>query len=169
MSPLFIYPKTIVMGVEQRVRALAEEKIADRPDLFIVEIKVINNTKIIILLDGDNGVGIHDCALVSRHVGYHLEEENLLDHAYNLEVSSPGLDTPLILDRQFAKNISRNVTVKHLNGDKVEGTLLSADEESITVAHQVKAKGAKTKKAELVESKILKNSIAEVKVSVSFK
>ncbi|MRX47401.1 ribosome assembly cofactor RimP [Pedobacter puniceum] len=157
------------MGVEQRVRALAEEKIADRPDLFIVEIKVINNTKIIILLDGDNGVGIHDCAMVSRHVGYHLEEENLLDHAYNLEVSSPGLDTPLILDRQFAKNIGRNVTVKHLTGDKLEGKLLAADEESITVAHQVKAKGVKTKKAELVESKILKNSIAEVKVSVSFK
>ncbi|RRN77443.1 ribosome assembly cofactor RimP, partial [Pseudoxanthomonas sp. SGD-10] len=72
------------MSVEQRVRELAEEKIADRPDLFIVSVKVVNNRKVIVLLDGDNGLGIDDCAMVSRHVGYHLEEENLISNAYNL-------------------------------------------------------------------------------------
>jgi ribosome maturation factor RimP len=53
-----------------------------------------SNGKLIILLDGDNGIGIDECAQVSRHVGFHLEEENVIETAYNLEVSSPGIDTP---------------------------------------------------------------------------
>ena len=154
------------MSVEKRIRALIEEKLADRPDLFIVEIKVVNNIKVTILLDGDNGIGIHDCALVSRHVGFHLEEENLIDQAYTLEVSSPGLDTPLILDRQFQKNIGRNVEVKLPEGKKAEGTLLASDEQTITISETVKEKG---KKSTSVEKVINRNDIIEVKVVVSFK
>jgi ribosome maturation factor RimP len=154
------------MSVDKRIRELIEEKLADRPDLFIVEIKVVNNIKVTILLDGDNGIGIHDCALVSRHVGFHLEEENLIDQAYNLEVSSPGLDTPLVLDRQFQKNIGRSVEVKMPEGKKTEGKLLSADEQSITILEEVKAKG---KKSTTIEKVIYKNEITEVKVIVSFK
>jgi ribosome maturation factor RimP len=108
------------MSVEKRIRALIEEKLADRPDLFIVEIKVVNNIKVIILLDGDQGIGIQDCAAVSRHVGFHLEEENLIDNAYNLEVGSPGLDTPLTLDRQLRKNTGRLLEVKFNDGKKTE-------------------------------------------------
>ncbi len=154
------------MSVEKRIRELIEEKIADRPELFIVEVKVLNNAKIMILLDGDEGVGIHDCAMVSRHVGFHLEEENLIDHAYNLEVGSPGLDTPLLLERQFLKNTGRIVEVKLKNGSKKEGELLSSDPEQITILESVKVKG---KKNEAIQQEISKNDIAEVKVSVSFK
>jgi ribosome maturation factor RimP len=154
------------MGVEKRIRELAEEKLADRPDLFIVDIKVVNNAKIIVLLDGDEGVGIHDCALVSRHVGFHLEEENLIEHAYNLEVSSPGLDTPLLSDRQYQKNVGRNVVIKLTDGSKIEGKLLEAKDEGLLIAHSVKEKG---KKAQEIESLIEKSNIAETKVSVSFK
>ena len=154
------------MGVEKRIRELAEEKLADRPDLFIVDIKVVNNAKIIVLLDGDEGVGIHDCALVSRHVGFHLEEENLIEHAYNLEVSSPGLDTPLLSDRQYQKNVGRNVVIKLTDGSKIEGKLLEVKVEGLLIAHSVKEKG---KKAQEVESIIEKSNIAETKVSVSFK
>lgn len=154
------------MGVEKRIRELVEEKLADRPDLFIVAIKVINNAKIMVLLDGDEGIGIHDCAMVSRHVGFHLEEENLIEKAYNLEVSSPGLDTPFMQERQYVKNIGRDVIVKLANGDKLEGKLLEVSEDNILVSHSVKEKG---KKAQVVESVILKSNIAETKVSVSFK
>jgi ribosome maturation factor RimP len=154
------------MSVEKRIRELIEEKLADRPDLFIVEIKVVNNIKVTILLDGDNGIGIHDCALVSRHVGFHLEEENLIDQAYNLEVSSPGLDTPLILERQFQKNIGRTVELKLKEGKSAEGKLLQSDEQTIVIMASVKEKG---KKAKEVETTISKNDIVEVKVGVSFK
>jgi len=164
--PSFHLSKAEVMGVEKRIRELAEEKLADRPDLFIVDIKVVNNSKIIVLLDGDEGVGIHDCALVSRHVGFHLEEENLIENAYNLEVSSPGLDTPLLSDRQYQKNVGRNVSIKLTDGSKIEGKLLQLTEEGLLISHSVKEKG---KKAKEVERTIEKSNIAETKVSVSFK
>jgi len=154
------------MSVEKRIRALIEEKLAERPDLFIVEIKVINNSKVIILLDGDQGIGIQDCAAVSRHVGFHLEEENLIDNAYNLEVGSPGLDTPLTLDRQLQKNIGRLLEIKFSDGKKTEGTLLSFDDQQITIMELVKEKGKKAKEAERT---ISRNEVAEIKVGVSFK
>jgi ribosome maturation factor RimP len=154
------------MSVEKRIRELIAEKLADRPDLFVVEIKIVNNKNVTILLDGDNGVGIHDCALVSRHVGFHLEEENLIDNAYTLEVGSPGLDTPLTLDRQFQKNIGRLLEIKLKEGKQTEGKLLVADENSLTIMEVVKEKGKKSKEA---EKSINKDEITEVKVGVSFK
>ena len=55
------------MNIEKRVKELVEEKIADKPNLFIVDIKMHPNGKLVILLDGDNGIGIDECAQVSRH------------------------------------------------------------------------------------------------------
>ena len=95
------------MNIEQRVTALVEEKIADRPDLFLVQVKMHSNGKLIILVDGDQGLSIQDCVAISRHVGFHLEEENAIEQAYNLEVSSPGVDMPLQLGRQYVKNVGK--------------------------------------------------------------
>lgn len=154
------------MDIEQKVRELAEQRIADRPDLFVVDVKMHSNGKLIVLLDGDKGVGISDCVAVSRHVGFHLEEENVIEHAYNLEVSSPGLDAPLKLRRQYEKNIDRTVEVKQAEGKKREGKLLAVAEDGITIEEKIKEKG---KKAELVESFIPFSEITETKVLISFK
>lgn len=154
------------MSVEKRIKALVEEKIADRPDLFIVEIKIVNKLKVSILLDGDEGIGIHDCALVSRHVGFHLEEENLIDQAYTLEVGSPGVGSPLTLDRQFQKNIGRLLEIKLKDGQKAEGTLINSDDENLIIMEIIKEKGKKSKE---VERNINKNDVAEAIVGVSFK
>lgn len=153
-------------NIEKRVTELVEEKIADRPDLFIVNIKMHSNGKLIILLDGDNGVGIADCVAVSRHVGFHLEEENVIEDAYNLEVSSPGIDYPLESLRQYAKNIGRDVSVKMPDGKKREGKLLAADSEGITIEETIKEKG---KKAEIQESRIPTEQITETKIIISFR
>lgn len=154
------------MQVENRVRELVEEKIADRPDLFLVEVRMLPNNKLIIHVDGDQGISIQDCAAISRHVGFHLEEENALEHAYNLEVSSPGVGEPLKLKRQYEKNIDREVSVKFLTGEKKEGKLLSVDDAGITMEETVKEKG---KKAYQVETQVAFNNMAEVKVLISFK
>ncbi|POY35536.1 ribosome assembly cofactor RimP [Solitalea longa] len=152
-------------AVIDRVTALVEEKIADT-DLFIVDIKMLPNNKLMILIDGDSGVGIDKCVGISRHVGFHLEEENVIDHAYTLEVSSPGLDYPLKLQRQFAKNIGRTVMVKMNDGAKREGKLLASSEKAVVIEETVKEKG---KKAALVENEIGFDQITEIKVTVSFK
>jgi ribosome maturation factor RimP len=154
------------MQVEKRVKELVEEKIADRPELFLVDIKLLPNNKLIIQVDGDEGINIQDCAAISRHVGFHLEEENVMEKAYNLEVSSPGIGEALKLKRQYNKNVGRELSVKLEGGEVKEGKLLSVTEESITIEAKVKEKG---KKAELVETRIDFNNITETKVLISFK
>ncbi|HAE67113.1 MAG TPA: ribosome assembly cofactor RimP, partial [Sphingobacterium sp.] len=129
--------------IEKRVIELIAEKIADREDLFIVSVKMRPNKILEILLDGDNGVNIDDCAQVSRHVGFHLEEENVVDDAYRLEVSSPGIDANFVNIRQYQKNIGRTVQVKLNDNTKVEGTLLTVDEMKINVLQKIKEKGKK--------------------------
>ncbi len=48
-----------------------------------------------LFIDKEGGVTLDDCAHISSQVGERLEVDNLIDHAYTLEVSSPGLDRPL--------------------------------------------------------------------------
>jgi len=154
------------MNIEKRVTELVEEKIADMPHLFLVDVKMHSDGKLIVLVDGDNGIGIADCVAISRHVGFHLEEENVIAEAYNLEVSSPGIDTPLNQPRQYAKNVGRSLGIKMDDGTKREGKLLNVGEGDITIEETIKEKG---KKAETVESTILIDKITETKVLISFK
>ena len=154
------------MQIENRVKELIEEKISDRPELFLVEVKMLPNNKLIIHVDGDEGISIQDCAAISRHVGFHLEEENTIEKAYNLEVSSPGVGEPLKLKRQYEKNIGRELSIKLSGGELKEGKLLHMDNNSITIEAKVKEKG---KKAQLVETIIGFDNIIETKVLISFK
>ncbi|HJP63322.1 MAG TPA: ribosome assembly cofactor RimP [Mucilaginibacter sp.] len=154
------------MDIEKRVTELVEEKIADKPDLFLVSAKMHSNGKLVILVDGDKGIGIADCVAVSRHVGFHLEEENVIETAYNLEVSSPGIDLPLTMPRQFVKNIGRTLALKIADGSKREGKLTGLTEDAIIIEETKKEKG---KKAEQIESVIPMEQITETKVVISFK
>jgi len=154
------------MNIEKRVRELVEEKIADKPSLFILDVKMHPNGKLMILVDGDHGIGIDDIAAISRHVGFLLEEENVIETAYNLEVSSPGIDTPLTTIRQYLKNIERNLSIKMADGTKREGKLTGITEDAIVIEEKIKEKG---KRAEIIESVIPISKITETKVLISFK
>ncbi len=166
MPPFLIQSQNLDMQIEERVRALVEEKIADRDDLFIVSIKMQRNGLLEILIDGDQGVPIEDCAKISRHVGFHLEEENAIETAYRLEVSSPGVDTPLVLHRQYIKNIGRLIRIKSANGENREGELRQVGDTAITIDQKIKEKG---KKATTQELEIPFQDITETRVLISFK
>ena len=86
------------------------------------------------LLDTDTGVSIEQCARISRQLGLQLESQNVIDASYRLEVSSPGIDQPLRMLRQFPKVINRDFLVTRMSGTakesftgklkEVRGTLL---------------------------------------------
>ncbi|WP_316808588.1 ribosome assembly cofactor RimP [Pedobacter agri] len=154
------------MQVEKRVADLVEEKIADRPELFLVEVKMLPNNKLIIHVDGDEGISIQDCVAISRHVGFHLEEENAIEQAYNLEVSSPGVGEPLKLNRQYVKNVGRTLSIKLNGGLKKEGKLLSVTDNSLLIEESIKEKG---KKAVTIQTEVPFNDILETSVLISFK
>ena len=123
----------------RELSSIVEDIIKDEPSLFLVDVIVkghVGNQKVLVLLDGDEGVSIDKCASVSRKLGHHLEEEELFDTKYVLEVSSPGLDHPLSLHRQYVKNKGRNLEVDLENGDKVEGQLTEVLEDNIQLQNK---------------------------------
>src|SRR6187401_2063258 len=102
------------MDLVENIKKLPAEKLADSSQFFV---DVIASTrkgpqKVLIIVDGDNGVTIDDCASLSREIAKTLDESGWLDESYLLEVSTPGLDQPLIMLRQFKKNIGRGLKVK---------------------------------------------------------
>jgi len=161
------------MQVEERVKELVLEKIADREDLFLVSIRMHTNGRLEILVDGDEGVSIQDCANISRHVGFHLEEEGILSQAYNLEVSSPGVETPLTQMRQYRKNIGRTVEITLDNEGKNlvrEGKLIEVTDSGITLEAVISNKNLPKGRKPAVEMlEIPFDSIITTKVLISFK
>jgi ribosome maturation factor RimP len=116
-----------------------EDCLAD-PAHFVVDVTVSSRRppyKVTVMVDGDNGITIDDCATLSRKLSATLDGQPMLDDQYTLEVSTPGLDQPLKLLRQYKKNIGRQLKMKLANG-LMEGRLLDVTPENITVEQQVK-------------------------------
>ena len=90
-----------------------------------------------LFIDREGGVGLDHCADVSRELGQFLEVEDLIDHAYHLEVSSPGLERPLKNIRDFLRFQGKKAKVKlheSLGEQKVFiGTISEVEEEMISL------------------------------------
>ncbi len=65
-----------------------------------------------LFIDREGGVNVDDCASVSRDVSAYLEVEEIINHAYKLEVSSPGLERPLKKDEDFIRFTGRKARIK---------------------------------------------------------
>jgi ribosome maturation factor RimP len=88
-------------------------------------------------VDREGGVTVDDCAEISGRVSDVLEVKDIIPHAYNLEVSSPGLDRPLTKEKDFIKALNKKITVKTfepIEGRKnFKGVLRSFDGDRITL------------------------------------
>jgi Uncharacterized protein conserved in bacteria len=84
-----------------------------------------------LFIDKEGGVAIDDCAAVSREIGAYLEVEELIDHAYHLEISSPGLERPLRKREDFLRFTGKLARIKlrePMAGQRVfVGVLLGMD------------------------------------------
>jgi ribosome maturation factor RimP len=65
-----------------------------------------------LFIDREGGVNVDDCASISRQISAYLEVEDLIEHAYNLEVSSPGLERPLKKKEDFVRFVGRKARIK---------------------------------------------------------
>jgi ribosome maturation factor RimP len=149
------------------IAEVAQRNIASE-DIFLVDVHVSGQEslqKIRVYIDGDQGVGIDVCSALSRKIGADLEEEDAISGKYILEVSSPGLDQPLRLHRQYVKNTGRKLKVVLNDGRTLKGKLMQVEEDGIVV----NAEGKKEKKASvLTETKIEFEQIKKATVLVSF-
>lgn len=155
------------MNAESQIKELekkVETVISDDPSLFLVNIKVkpINNIKVFI--DGDQGVSIEKLVHYNRKLYRQLEAENIYGGDFSLEISSPGLDEPLKLHRQYVKNTGRFVEVMTLEGNKIEGKMTDVLPDGIVI-ETVKGKGKKT---ETIPVTVLFDQIKTTKVQIKF-
>lgn len=111
------------------IEKLVNEKLAET-DSFLVNLSVSPDNKITVHIDNDAGLPISECVNLSRHIEAHLNRD---EEDYELQVSSPGLDNPLRMFRQYRKNIGRPVEVLLADGKKIEGKLMAATEDAIEV------------------------------------
>jgi ribosome maturation factor RimP len=150
-----------IQAIGQMMKGLLEQE----PAYFLVDItiKPVNNIKV--FLDADTGVIIEKCVAFNRQLYKEIEESELYPAGdFSLEVSSPGLEEPLKLHRQYVKNIGRLVEVTPIEGKVLTGVLKAVGEKEITLTEE---KG-KNKKKEIVEHLIPFDNIKTTKIQIVF-
>ncbi len=152
-----------VNELKDRVHAILEPLLQEDPSYYLVHIKVKPGHIIKVFIDGDQGLPIKQCTSFNRRLYKAIEEAAWFPEGdFALEVSSPGIDEPLILNRQYVKNIGRKVEVI-LNDDTVkEGTLLNVTEEDILI-EWTEGKGKKaTQQQQLIPFENIKSTIVQI-------
>jgi ribosome maturation factor RimP len=156
------------MELNEKIHDLATAALADE-SLFVVDVIFSGKNspvkKVLVILDGDKGVTIDDCANVSRQVANVLDELNIIEDRYMLEVSTPGLDHPLKLKRQYFKNVGRSLKIHLKDKSLVQGKLVAATDEKLTLDQEVK----EGKKIGIKTIEIPYSEIEKAFVLVSFK
>ena len=154
------------MAFRDKVLELLEEGLKEKPSLFLVDLTVTDAFKVIVTLDGDNGVNLQDCIDISRAVDNNLDRE---EQDYALEVASAGVSTPLKLVRQYRKNIGRTLKVKTAT-ETIEAVLEQVSDESIVLSWTAREPKKIGKGKETIEHKreIPYSEIKEAIVTIIF-
>lgn len=151
-------PSLLLMIDKIKVLELVQDAL-NGSDKFLVNLKITNDNRIFIDIDGDNGILIDDCIELSRSI------ENQLDRDvedFELNVSSAGADSPLKMPRQYRKNIGRTLLVETFDGEKIEGRLTDADDQQCIV----KVRGTKSENG--VNHTFAYSDIKQAKVVIKF-
>jgi ribosome maturation factor RimP len=149
----------------KEVERMVEGLLADDPQYFLVEVKIRPTNNIKVFLDGDKGISIEKCVAYNRQLYKILESSGLFPaDDFSLELSSPGLDEPLKLLRQYHKNIGRKVEVLLKDGVKTEGVLKEVSKAGINVEET----RGKNKKKETIQHNFPFDSIKSTKIQIVF-
>ncbi|KKB44703.1 ribosome maturation factor RimP [Bacillus thermotolerans] len=143
------------------------QPIIEKMNLELVDIEYVKEGQswfLRVYIDKEQGVDIEECGLVSEQLSEKLDEVDPIPHNYFLEVSSPGAERPLKKVRDYERAVGKRVHVKlyePIDGEKeFEGTLVSFEDEELTVEYLVK-----TRKKQIV---IPLEKVAKARLAVSF-
>jgi len=149
-----------------KVEELLAIGLEERKDLFLIELSISPDNSIKIIIDGDNGVKVEDCMFISRAIEHNLDRE---EQDFSLEVASAGADAPLVNERQYLKNIGRQLEVK-TSENEFNGLLDSANESGISLKWKTREPKPIGKGKITVEKQIdiIYRDIVEAKVMIKF-
>jgi ribosome maturation factor RimP len=147
--------------IKENIVRISNE-IAEKLNFFVIDItfRGDNRKKIIeVFVDAEKNIDADNLAEISRQINSIIEEQDIIQQAYRLDVSTPGVDRPLKFLKQFPKHINRNFEVTYKTGAEtktITGKLLSVEREGLTFLSD--------KKEVLIEFK----NITTAKVIISF-
>lgn len=155
------------MTFKEQVSKLLNDGLIEKPEIFLIDLSISDSYKIIVTLDGDNGVNLQDCIDINRVIENNLDRE---EHDFALEVASVGVGSPLKLVRQYKKNVGRTLIVKTINGETIEAQLIEANDLNIVLSWMAREPKKIGKGKETVNKRqdILYSEIKEAVVTVNF-
>ena len=115
--------------------------------LFVVSVELLSGGIIDVSVDSESDVSVDDCARLNAALRDHFGAE--LDD-YEVTVGSYGLTSPLLLPRQYAKNVGQPVEVLTADGRKLHGTLHASTDDGFTLSVQRKVRLEGKKRPEMV-------------------
>jgi len=113
--------------------------ILSQSDAFLIDISIRKSGAgplLEIFIDSDSGITTDRCAEISREIAKEIDAANLFEKRYHLVVSSPGIDRPLKLPRQYHRNIGRTITIKYRQDSSAaqsRGVLTETDADSVVL------------------------------------
>lgn len=154
------------MAFKDKVNDLLTQALLDKPSIFLIDLNITDSFKIIVNLDGDEGVALQDCIDVSRAIENNLDRE---EQDFSLEVASVGVGSPLKMVRQYKKNVGRTLIVK-LAAQTIEAELVEANDNFIILSWQAREPKKVGKGKETVQKtqEIPYAEIKEAIVTVTF-
>ncbi|GBL35172.1 ribosome maturation factor RimP [Filimonas sp.] len=143
----------------------------DGTDCFLVTFKVKPTNNYKIYLDSDTGLTLEKCLKVNRQLRRAIEEAGLYPEGdFSLEVSSPGVDAPLKLHRQYLKNIGRSLEIE-LNDEEakgITGKLVAVEEDKIVLENIMKQKKSVKTEPEVIKTELQLSDIKTATVVIEF-
>ena len=154
------------MTFKDKVNGLVVQGLLEKPSIFLIDLIITDSFKIIVNLDGDNGVALQDCIDISRAIENNLDRE---EQDFSLEVASVGVGSPIKLVRQYKINVGRTLIVK-LAAETIEAELVEANDNFIILSWKARESKKLGKGKETVQKRqeILYSEIKEAIVTVTF-
>ena len=129
---------------EEKAKKLLEH-ILKEVDLELADVEYVKEAGTWYLrsyIDKPGGITVDDCEAVSRQFSDRLDQEDFIEDSYIMEVSSPGLDRPLKKDKDFERNLGREVEIRTYRPIEKEkefyGILCAYDDNSVTIEREDK-------------------------------
>lgn len=150
------------MQIEDQLKAWIEE-IMEGSDCFLVSMKSKKASIFKFFVDSESGFSLGKSTEINRALRKRIDESDLFPTGdYSLEVSSPGVDMPLKLERQYMKNIGRLLEVDMIDEERIRGRLLACKDGTILLA-------LPRKKGKPEEEKEIKlNDVQQAVVQIEF-
>lgn len=116
--------------LKDKVKTLLDDALKADKSLFLIDFSVTADNTIKVVLDGDEGVTLQDCMKISRAIEHNLDRE---ENDFSLEVTSAGAASPIVMPRQYNKNLGRKLKVV-TEKETFEGNLTETTDKGIVIA-----------------------------------